>query len=71
MEKNVCRQVRPRRTARGIVAKKKNGKADISTLQKSGHFYLALTEFVNWNVLSARYAFKRLSDLPDYFVLSS
>jgi hypothetical protein len=28
---------------RNFVAKGKQGKADISTLQESGHFYLALT----------------------------
>ncbi|MDP1593242.1 MAG: hypothetical protein Q8L80_03255, partial [Gallionella sp.] len=43
LEKNVRRQIRPRRAARYTVAKGKQGKADISTLQESGHFYLALT----------------------------
>jgi len=36
---------KPRRAARCTVTKGKQVKADISTLRKTGHFYLALTDY--------------------------
>jgi hypothetical protein len=43
LEKHACRQVRPRWVVRYFIAKGKLEIADISTLWKSGHFYLVLT----------------------------